>query len=222
MDQIRDGALLSGKCALRLLCLCFASILLGAASAKASVPAVTGATQTASFAIADFDGDQRPDLASVESGRDGSSSTDYWIELQLTASTRQPIRLVAPSGGLLIQATDVNGDHSIDLVLATAWLKYPVAIFLNDGHGGFSRAAPDRFLKAFSRSSTKWLASMIVPIESVGVPPEPLAGVSFEADYVSHLHFQSAPVLSFGSHFLPDSFVVSHAGRAPPFASRQS
>ena len=28
-----------------------------------------------------------------------------------------------PSGGLLIEARDVNGDHSVDLILSTAWLS---------------------------------------------------------------------------------------------------
>ena len=74
------------------------------------------------FAIADFDGDLRPDLARVQTGRSDSSRTDYWIQLQLTASGRQSIEIVAPIGGLQIAARDVNGDHAIDLVLTAAWL----------------------------------------------------------------------------------------------------
>ena len=60
------------------------------------------------FAIADFDGDNRPDLASVESERLNSFFTDYWIHLQLTASGTQSIQIIAPSGGLLIAAQDVS------------------------------------------------------------------------------------------------------------------
>lgn len=124
----------------------------------------------ASFAIADFDGDQHPDLASVQGGRVGSSSTDYWIQLQLSASGRQAIQLVAPSGGLLIEARDVNGDHAIDLVLATAWFKQPVAILLNDGHGRFSRVEPTAFPGAFTDATTNWASSSDQTTEAACVP----------------------------------------------------
>src|SRR5579863_6394767 len=53
------------------------------------------------FAIADLDGDVRPDLASIQAGSSTSGTTDYWIQLRLTtASEQQSIRLVAPAGGL--------------------------------------------------------------------------------------------------------------------------
>lgn len=98
-----------------------------------------------SFAIADFDGDKRLDSSNVESGQLGSGSTTYSIQFHLTASRRQIIKLIAPSGGLAIEARDVNGDNIVDLVLKTAWSKQPVAVFLNDGYGSFSRAEPHQF-----------------------------------------------------------------------------
>ena len=91
------------------------------------------------FAISDFDGDLQPDLASIQAGRNNSGETDYWIQVHLSTAGRQSIRVVAPSGGLQIEARDVNGDHAIDLVISTAGRREPVAILLNDGHGTFSR-----------------------------------------------------------------------------------
>src|SRR5271170_3994083 len=64
--------------------------------------------------------------------------TNYSVQLHLSSVGQHSIQLVAPAGGLQIEARDVNGDDAIDLVLTTAWLKQPVAIFLNDGHGSFS------------------------------------------------------------------------------------
>jgi hypothetical protein len=97
------------------------------------------------FAVADFDGDLRPDLAHIQIGRSDAALTDYWVQLQLSGAGQQSILVVAPSGGLQISVRDVNGDDAPDLVLTTSWLKTPVAILLNDGRGGFSRKEPSAF-----------------------------------------------------------------------------
>src|SRR5712692_8148291 len=102
-----------------------------------------------SFAIADFDGDKRLDLANVQGAQLGSASTTYSMQFHLTASGRQVIQLIAPPGGLAIEVRDVNGDNAVDLVITTAWLRQPIAIFLNQGHGSFSRAEPAQFPGTF-------------------------------------------------------------------------
>jgi hypothetical protein len=87
----------------------FALVLVGSSTAGAAnvqnpPPAALG--PASQFAIADFDGDIRPDVASIQSELHSSVTTAYWIQLQLSASGRQSIRLVAPAGGLLIEARD--------------------------------------------------------------------------------------------------------------------
>jgi hypothetical protein len=140
-----------GLCTLLILSLIGA----GGAAANADVhkAPTTAARPGAAFAIADFDGDRRPDLASVQSGPNGSSTTDYRIQLQLSETGRQSIQVLAPAGGLWIEARDVNGDDAVDLVLSTAWSRQPVAIFLNDGRGNFSRTKTSAFPGAFHRSN---------------------------------------------------------------------
>src|SRR6202043_727763 len=105
------------------------------------VPSVRAASPGSdlSFSIGDFDGDSNPDLASVQAGQSDLTRTDYWVQLQLSVRGRQSFQIVAPIGGLQIVSRDVNGDHALDLVLTTTWLRRPVAILLNDGHGNFSR-----------------------------------------------------------------------------------
>jgi hypothetical protein len=99
-----------------------------------------------SFAIADFDGDRKPDLATVEFQKSNSSSTTrYSIRLKLTAGTVQVFGVTAPAGGLQIVARDVNGDNALDVLVSTAWLHQQVAVLLNDGHGNFTLAEPDAF-----------------------------------------------------------------------------
>jgi hypothetical protein len=102
------------------------------------------------FAIADFDGDNRPDLASVEFARSGPQS--YAINLRLTSGSRQSIYIAAPEGGLQLRAQDVNGDSFPDVVVTTFWTDRPVAVLLNDGRGNFTRSEPSAFPRAFEKS----------------------------------------------------------------------
>lgn len=190
----------------------------GGAAANADVAKAPIATARPglSFAVADFDGDLRPDLASVQSGPNDSGSTNYRIQLHLSAVGQQSIQLVAPTGGLFIEARDVNGDHAIDLVLTTAWFRQPVAIYLNDGHGGFSRAQPNAFPGAFSESKTNWTSTTSVLAVTVGLPPQSGTGTRKAGRDSLRGHSPERLILSSSTGFLANPFLVSQPGRAPP------
>jgi hypothetical protein len=204
-----------------LLCICL-SLTLGFAGHSAAgatdIPSqpVASAGAGSHFAIADFDGDCRPDLASVQGGANRSGTAHYWIQLRLTTAGRQSIQLLAPAGGLSIEARDVNGDNAIDLVLTTVWFKHPVAIFLNNGHGGFSRAEPAAFPGAFRAPNTNWLSTTNLATDAIGVPTQ--SGPSLCAEQRDSLQERSpaefVPPSSAG--FPVNSFLISRAGRAPP------
>src|SRR5271168_4089505 len=146
------------------------------------------------FAVADFDGDLRPDVANVQVGDSASGTSSYWIQLQLSGAGRQSIQLVAPRGGLLIEARDVNGDHTVDLVFTTAWFRQPVAVLLNDGHGRFLRAEPGAFPGAFRESHTSVIPATSVPADVAGLPPQPDAGMHAAAE--GQLHRRSSARLA--------------------------
>jgi hypothetical protein len=168
------------------------------------------------FAVADFDGDLRPDTANVQVGESASGTSSYWIQLQLSGAGRQSIQLIAPRGGLLIEARDVNGDHAIDLVLTTAWFRQPVAVLLNDGHGRFSRAEPASFPGEFSQPSTNWLPTTIQTTDTVGVPPESATGVDAEGAEILLGPSLVGLIPPSSAGFPADPFLASSAGRAPP------
>jgi hypothetical protein len=172
----------------------------------------------AQFAIADLDGDLRPDLASIQAEPNSSGTTNYWIQLQLSTSGWQSIPVVAPAGGLRIETRDVNGDNAIDLVLAEAWFDRPVAIFLNNGHGGFSRAEPNAFPGAFREAETIWssTAATELAMDAVGVPPQSGARIQPQENDLRRGQSPARWISGSTEGFAASPFLVSQAGRAPP------
>jgi hypothetical protein len=192
-------------------------VLGGIASADAQTSPVSSAPTRLTFAVADFDGDLRPDTADVGMGRSSASLTDYWIRFRLTAAERQTILVVAPSGGLEIAARDVNGDHAIDLIVRTVWLRRPVTILLNDGHGRFSRVDPAGFPEAFRECGTRWSSSaQQLPCGVLGSPPQSRCGIFSAAARAPRDWPRVGAVspLSFG--FVGSALLIAHLGRAPP------
>lgn len=202
----------------RFLCLFFLAGLAAGMAAGAEVRStpVSSVGPGLPFTVADFDGDLRPDLAAVQIGRSGVSGTDYQIQLQLSAAGRQTILLVAPAGGLQIAARDVNGDHALDLVVSASWLSEPVAIFLNDGHGSFSRVDPGEYPAAFQDPKTTWGSSTELGPDVVGIPQQSRTVVCRATARLPHAgsHVTVIPLSQIEHHL--NSSLGSPAGRAPP------
>jgi hypothetical protein len=177
---------------------------------------VTAAGPGLRFAIADFDGDLHPDLATVQAGHSIAGASNYRIQLQLSAAGRQSIQVDAPAGGLLIEARDVNGDLSVDLVLTTIPFRQPVAVLLNDGHGRFSLSAPTAFPGAFSESKADWASAPNLATDAVGVPPQLDAGICTERNNLLPYRSPSGFVPPPSAGFPVSPFLFSQAGRAPP------
>ena len=196
----------------------FQSSSSGIVGAHSQKQLATSVALASSFAISDFDGDLHPDLANVQFEQIDGSYTDYWIQFHLTTSGWQSIRLVAPPGGLLIEARDVNGDDAPDLVVATTSVRRPVAIFLNDRRGGFSQVAPAAFPEAFNDSPAKLASDSAQSNQAVGTSPQSSFKSCLEAKGVSGLRPPADWVSVSNLSFLVHSFLILHAGRAPPLS----
>src|SRR5271167_1447149 len=142
----------------------------GSAAAQPSQGSSPGFNST--FAIADFDGDRKPDLATVELQSSSSAkTTQYWIRLQLATGAAQVFGLTAPAGGLQIVARDVNGDSALDVLVSSVWLHKQVAVLLNDGHGNFTLATPDAFPAFIWQCERLWNSATIPLWESAALIP---------------------------------------------------
>jgi hypothetical protein len=195
-----------------------APVLATGATTGADVPrpSITSVGPGLQFALADFDGDHRPDLVGVQAGQGNVVRTNYWIQLQLSAAGQQTISLVAPSGGLQIAARDVNGDQIPDLILTTTWLGQPVAIFINDGHGTFTRAEPSAFPEAFRKSPILWNGEVDLAADAVGVPPPSRAGVCIAVARSPHAGSNTGTASPALPGIFSSPFLFSQLGRAPP------
>lgn len=173
---------------------------------------------TSQFAIADFDGDRRPDLATVQVGTGSSWNTQYWIAFQLSGGSRQILAVTAPTGGLEVTSRDVNGDTFVDVIVTTAWNNRPVAVLLNDGRGNFSTSNPSAYPGVFSTSEKFWLSLTqgIKDATAVLFSRLPASNCSDE-EFLSPPNTTRA-IVQWPSRKSLSSAVVSSLGRAPPTA----
>jgi hypothetical protein len=172
---------------------------------------------TSQIAIADFDGDNVPDLATVQVGSSETTDTQYWIHFQQSTGRHQTVSITAPAGGLRIASRDINGDSFPDLILTTA-ANQPVAVLLNDGRGHFENSDPAVFPGAFANSESSW------SVETVELRDTSAALLSrnFSRDYDRVGRGFSLPdattrLITHISIFTTVSVVACSLGRAPPF-----
>jgi hypothetical protein len=176
------------------------------------------------FAIADFDGDQKPDLATIEVQKGSSSrTTQYSIRFQLTAGIAQVFGVTAPSGGLQIVARDVNGDNALDVLVTTSLRHEQVALLLNDGHGKFRLADAGEFPAAIQENGRCWNSGTILLCDRPALIriEYPAGELGSESKFDGpQSHFKSAHIID--SQGSTKSSLFSLLGRAPPSLVLQS
>jgi hypothetical protein len=215
---------IAGKLGRRLFLWILVALLFGFAGRQQAEAAglpnepLTAAGAGPQFAIADLDGDLLPDLASIQADANIVGGTNYRIQLRLSGVGQQTVQFVGPAGGLRIEARDVNGDDAVDLVLTTAWLGRPVAILLNDGQGRFSRVEPAAFPGAFGDSKTSSVSTTNLAMDAVGLPSQSTGDLDSRRKLSLRDGLLVRSVSFCEASFARDFFLVSHAGRAPPFA----
>jgi len=215
-----DAARAASKALLILCCVLGAACRVDGASASTQHSPGSSPRINSYFAIADFDDDRKPDLATVEVLAGSSSETArYSIRFQLTTGAAQVFGVNAPAGGLQIVARDVNGDSALDLLVSTAWQHQQVAVLLNDGHGKFTLADPGSFPNALRESQAEWSATTAQIQDHAAIPSSwssAKAGRVSVAAFLAGDDAELTPLPDICFHTVRPDF--SCAGRAPPFA----
>jgi hypothetical protein len=167
--------------------------------------------------MADFTGDNNPDLATIELDRLDSSNAQYSIQIRLTEGGRQSLTLTGPFGGLLVTPKDVTGDGTLDLVVRSASSRRPVAIFLNDGCGHFFQAPePAAFARAIQgTSSSTSLNTEQIDFGATVVYSESYAA-GFRRGFLRSPQAQNDSIFFAGCGAPLHSFLRFGLNRAPP------
>ncbi len=169
------------------------------------------------FVIADFDGDAKPDFATVEAEQFHVSVTDYSIRLRLSQGLESAIGLTARSGGLQLFSRDVNGDDKLDLVVRTALDSNLVAVLINDGYGNFTLAKPELFPGLAKEPEFYFQAEAIRSIERlVLLPMRNALGEELEGAPAERVNIVREPLWTEENPELCDFSYQYDFGRAPP------
>jgi hypothetical protein len=193
----------------------------GGIPAQASNLTLPFSGSTAPLAIDDFDGDRRPDIATVQAVSNNSSNTIYRVQLELSTGGTQSIHLAGPSGGLRIVARDVNDDGIPDLIVSLAWREKPLAVLINDGRGAFSLHDPSSFPKASAGSGTTLNGNLPSQTDTVAIPPRLPVGDFCGSKYLLHPRPAAAgSIPRANSVSFLSALLVSLPDRAPPKPSR--
>jgi len=195
----------------------FAGIPAQAQASNVSLP-VSGSRLA--FAIDDFDGDLRPDLASVQPVSKNSSGTIYRVQFQLSAAGQQSIHLVGPSGGVRIATRDVNGDDFPDVIVSSAWREEPLAVLVNDGRGAFSLTDPTSFPRAFGGSGKALNAKLPPQTDTVATTSRLPVGDFSGTKYLLRASPARGSIPRANSASFRSLILGSLLGRAPPIPSR--
>lgn len=121
---------------------------LAGALARSSVPSAGNLTSPLAqrIAVADFDGDNRPDGAVlIDHGWLQPKGTSRKIELHFSGRSNTELTFESSEASLTVSALDVNRDGATDIVVEQPFTHKRLLVWLNDGRGSFHQVRSDDF-----------------------------------------------------------------------------
>ena len=107
-----------------------------------------------SLLAGDFNGDRHSDLIRLHLESESANAVTYSVRVKLSGSqTEVTTQLVVDSWGVEVIPRDVDGDHDLDLVVASLITHEPLKVLLNDGHGRFAAGKLSDFAVALWHES---------------------------------------------------------------------
>lgn len=169
--------------------------------------AIAAPSAAGTWVLADFDGDQKSDLAEL-----GPSS----LEFRLSSGLRQNLPLVpgsvSPAMGIVV--IDIDGDKDLDIVLQNRFFPQTPQVWLNNGKGSFTATSHFRIPVTFEHKS--W-SQTPAPIFESAVPAKSRESISNSTTVDFHRPIPSGFKV-YKAPELPATYLSSYTVhlRAPP------
>jgi hypothetical protein len=97
------------------------------------------------LALADFDGDDKPDGAILLQSDVSRGQGNFELELHFTGRSNTDIKFQSPEPSVTVEALDIDHDGDIDLVIEQSLTRKRLQVWINDGHGNFERGRMEDF-----------------------------------------------------------------------------
>lgn len=122
-------------------------------------------------------------------------------------------------GGLHVAAMDVDGDHDLDLIITTEFSRRPVGVWINDGHGVFSKSDSAAWPAFIWHESKNFFEPPARPVERTSVVSFPDGGWTLEDSDVADSLSASVPVFFARTERSAQALInPSSPFRAPPLS----
>jgi hypothetical protein len=107
-----------------------------------------------STALGDFNADGAPDRAVADRGARQPEGFRYRLRLSVSGLSTRDVAFVSRHAALTVRALDVDHDQNIDLVVSAVPSGEVVAVWLNDGRGGFTEGNVSALPPSWSSDNT--------------------------------------------------------------------
>lgn len=106
-------------------------------------------------AIADLDGDHKPDGAILLKSRWLGPQQNLSIQLHFTDRPNTELTFQSDSQALTVTAWDIDHDGDIDLVVEETFSHKPISVWINEGHGDFHEGRVQDYPSLAATGSTQ-------------------------------------------------------------------
>lgn len=110
------------------------------------------------FAIADFDGDNKPDGALLLEPAPFLGSGSFQLELHFTGHNNSNINFQSPEPDVIVAAMDIDHDGDIDIVIQQSVTHKGLQVWINDGHGNFEKGRIEDYPSAVAPTGNQLIS----------------------------------------------------------------